>query len=63
MFSSLGDTVRLCEVAIRLGRAIGVGCGVAGGESSREYRELQDDLDIFIKTLTEVSRDMLMNDQ
>ena len=54
-FGSIGDILQLCQVSIQLGRAIGLGCGAAGGESSKEYLELRDDLDVFVRMLMQVS--------
>ena len=52
-FGSLGDIIQLCQLAIQLGRAVGVGCG-AVGESVKEYQELRDDLDFSVRILTQV---------
>lgn len=52
-FGSLGDIIQLCQIAVQLGRAVGVGCG-APGQSVEEYRELRDDLDFFVRILTQV---------
>ncbi|KAJ3534678.1 hypothetical protein NM208_g7444 [Fusarium decemcellulare] len=52
-FGSLGDIIQLCQLAIQLGRAVGVGCG-AVGESAHEYQELHDDLDFFVRILMQV---------
>ncbi|WAO84146.1 Hypothetical protein NCS54_00135200 [Fusarium falciforme] len=52
-FGSLGDIIQLCQLAIQLGRAVGVGCG-AVGESSKEYQELREDLNFFVRILTQV---------
>jgi hypothetical protein len=54
-FGSIGDIIQVSQLAIQLGRAIGLGCGAAGGESSREYLELRDDLDVFVRILMQVS--------
>ncbi|EXU97164.1 hypothetical protein X797_009783 [Metarhizium robertsii] len=47
-FGSLGDIIQLCQLAIQLGRAVGVGCGAAGGASTREYQHLRHDLDVLV---------------
>ncbi|KAK8929294.1 hypothetical protein VCV18_001956 [Metarhizium anisopliae] len=47
-FGSLGDIIQLCQLAIQLGRAVGVGCGAAGGGSTREYQHLRHDLDVLV---------------
>ncbi|KAF5013989.1 hypothetical protein FDECE_19 [Fusarium decemcellulare] len=52
-FGSLGDIIQLCQLAIQLGRAVGVGCG-AVGESAKEYQELHGDLDFFVRILIQV---------
>ncbi|RTE71534.1 hypothetical protein BHE90_014055 [Fusarium euwallaceae] len=46
-FGSLGDIIQLCQLAVQLSRAIGVGCG-AVGESTKEYQELRYDLGLFV---------------
>ncbi|RSL64865.1 hypothetical protein CEP51_013081 [Fusarium floridanum] len=51
-FGSLGDIIQLCQLAIQLGRAVGVGCG-AVGESAKEYQELRHDLGLFVRILTQ----------
>lgn len=53
-FGSLGDIIQLCQLAIQLGRAVGVGCG-AVGESAKEYQELRHDLDFFVRILMQVN--------
>ena len=53
-FGSVGDIIQVCQIALQLGRAIGVGHGAASGESSKEYQALQADLNIFVQTLTQV---------
>lgn len=58
-FGSLGDIIALCQLAIQLGRAVGVGGVAARGESAKEYQKLRDDLDLFIAILTEVSHAFL----
>ncbi|RSL55315.1 hypothetical protein CEP53_007124 [Fusarium sp. AF-6] len=52
-FGSLGDIIHLCQLAIQLGQAVGVGCG-AVGESAKEYQELREDLNLFVHILTQV---------
>lgn len=52
-FGSLGDIIAICQVAVQLGRAIGVGSGV--GESAKEYQEFRQDLDAFVRILMQVS--------
>lgn len=54
-FGSLGDIIQLCQLAIQLGRAVGVGCGAAGGDSAREYQLVRDDLHIFVQMLMQAS--------
>lgn len=49
-FGSLGDIIQLCQLAIQLGRAVGVGCG-AVSESAKEYQRVRDDLDTFVHIL------------
>ncbi|KAI8719316.1 hypothetical protein NCS52_00712200 [Fusarium sp. LHS14.1] len=52
-FGSLGDIIQLCQLAIQLTQAVGVGCQGAG-ESVKEYQELRDDLGLFVRILTQV---------
>ncbi|UPK95737.1 hypothetical protein LCI18_006672 [Fusarium solani-melongenae] len=52
-FGSLGDIIAICQVAIQLGRAIGVGSGVVG-ESAKEYQDFREDLDAFVRILMQV---------
>jgi hypothetical protein len=52
-FGSLGDIIAVCQMSIQLGRALGVGCGGAGG-SAKEYQELRGDLDAFVQILMQV---------
>lgn len=54
-FGSLGDIIQLCQLAVQLGRAVGIGCGAAGGESAREYQQIRHDIDIFVKVLMQAS--------
>lgn len=54
-FGSLGDIIQLCQLAIQLGRAVGVGCGAAGGGSTREYQHLRHDLDVLVRVLMQAS--------
>ncbi len=54
-FGSLGDIIALCQLAVRLGRAVGVGFGAGGGQSAEEHQRLRDDLDLFVSTLMEAS--------
>lgn len=50
-FGSVGDFIAICQVAAKLGKALGNGyCG-----SSTEYRDLREELDIFVQVLTHVS--------
>jgi len=51
-FGGLGDIIAVCQLAIRLGRALGVGCSAAG--SAKEYRDVREDLDTFVRILMEV---------
>lgn len=53
-FGSLGDIIQLCQLAIQLSRAIGVGCN-ANGDSSTEYQELRSELDTLVRVLMQVS--------
>lgn len=53
-FGSLGDIIQLCQLAIQLSRAIGVGCN-ANGESEIEYKELRSELDTLVRILMQVS--------
>ncbi|KAI0005667.1 hypothetical protein F4779DRAFT_597903 [Xylariaceae sp. FL0662B] len=46
-FGSVGDIIALCQIAIQLGRAL-------AGNSAKEYRDLRQDLDVFIGILVEV---------
>lgn len=57
-FGSLGDIIQLCQLAIQLSRAVGVGCG-AVGESVKEYLELRKDLDFFVRILMQVKSAVL----
>lgn len=50
-FGSLGDIIQVCQLAIRLSRAVGVGKAAAGGESAKEYQLLREDLDLFVRVL------------
>lgn len=51
IFGSVGDFIAICQVAAKLGKALGNGyCG-----SSTEYRDLREELDIFVQVLTHVS--------
>lgn len=52
-FGSLGDIIAICQVAVQLGRAIGVGSGVVG-ESAKEYQDFREDLDAFVRILMQV---------
>jgi len=50
-FGSVGDFIAICQVAAKLGKALGNGhCG-----SSTEYQDLRKELDIFVQVLTHVS--------
>ncbi|KAJ3521381.1 hypothetical protein NM208_g13315 [Fusarium decemcellulare] len=51
-FGSLGDIIALCQLAVQLGRAVGVGGKV--GESAKEYQQLRLDLDTLVRILMEV---------
>lgn len=53
-FGSVGDIIQLCQLAIRLRRAIGAGCN-AVGESEKEYQELREELDTLVRILMQVS--------
>lgn len=50
-FGSLGGIIQVCQLAIQLGRAVGVSKAAAGGESAKEYQLLRDDLDLFVGVL------------
>ncbi|KAH7146239.1 hypothetical protein EDB81DRAFT_486124 [Dactylonectria macrodidyma] len=52
-FGSLGDIIAVCQVAVQLGRAISLGSG-AVGDSAKEYQDLRDDLDSFVRILMQV---------
>ncbi|RSL90954.1 hypothetical protein CEP51_000518 [Fusarium floridanum] len=52
-FGSLGDIIAICQVAVQLGRAIGIGSGVVG-ESAKEYQDFREDLDAFVRILMQV---------
>lgn len=53
-FGSVGDIIQLCQLAIKLKRAIGAGChGI--GESAEEYQELREELDNLVRILMQVS--------
>lgn len=55
-FGSLGDIIAICEVAVKLGRAIGVGSRAVTGDSAREYQQLREDIDSFVRMLMHVRR-------
>ncbi|KAK1829516.1 hypothetical protein QBC39DRAFT_356297 [Podospora conica] len=49
-FGSVGDFIAICQLASKLGKALGDGyCG-----SSTEYRDLRNELDIFVQVLRHV---------
>ncbi|RYP69338.1 hypothetical protein DL771_006148 [Monosporascus sp. 5C6A] len=49
-FGSLGDIIAVCQIAIQLGKALGVGyAGVSG--SAKEYQDLRKNLDTFVQVL------------
>ncbi|RSL94418.1 hypothetical protein CDV31_014332 [Fusarium ambrosium] len=52
-FGSLGDIIAICQVAVQLGRAIGIGSRVVG-ESAKEYQDFREDLDAFVRILMQV---------
>ncbi|KAI0134228.1 hypothetical protein BJ170DRAFT_609022 [Xylariales sp. AK1849] len=52
-FGSLGDIIAVCQLAIQLGKAIGVGRRDAGG-SSLDYLGLTKDLELFVAILMQV---------
>lgn len=54
-FGSLGDIIQLCQLAVQLSRAVGIGCH-ANGNSAVEYQELRNDLDTLVRILMQVSR-------
>lgn len=53
-FGSLGDIIAVCQLAYRLGHALGVGARGAGS-SVEEYRDLRKDLEEFVEILIQVS--------
>lgn len=55
-FGSLGDIIQLCQLAIQLGRAVGVGTAAVNGSSAKEYQQLRHDLDLFVGVLMQASR-------
>lgn len=55
-FGSLGDIIELVQLAIKLGRAIGVGTAALNGTSAKEYQELRHDLDVLVDVLMQASR-------
>jgi hypothetical protein len=59
-FGSLGDIIAICQVAVQLGRAIGVGSGVVG-ESAKEYQDFREDLDAFVRILMQVGLNVSMH--
>ncbi|KAK8030024.1 hypothetical protein PG993_011315 [Apiospora rasikravindrae] len=52
-FGSVGDIVAICQIAIHLSRALGVGCAEASG-SAKEYQDLRKDLDSFTHILVQI---------
>ncbi|KAK8063395.1 hypothetical protein PG996_008047 [Apiospora saccharicola] len=52
-FGSVGDIIAICQIAIKLSRALGVGCAEASG-SAKEYQALRKDLDTFARVLEQV---------
>ncbi|KAI3329350.1 hypothetical protein HD806DRAFT_530742 [Xylariaceae sp. AK1471] len=52
-FGSLGDIIALAQIAIQLGRALGV-VGSKAASSARQYQDLRKELDIFIRVLGQV---------
>lgn len=54
-FGSLGDIIQLCQLAIQLGRAVGIGGAAVNGNSCQEYQQLRDDLDLFVGVLMQAS--------
>ncbi|KAL6850700.1 hypothetical protein ACO1O0_007825 [Amphichorda felina] len=53
-FGSLGDIIQLSQLAIQLGRAVGVGCEAGAGTSAKEYQQVRDDLDVLVRMLMQV---------
>lgn len=49
-FGSLGDIIAVCQLAIKLGRAI----GESQYGSAKEYQGLRNELDMFVKVLMQV---------
>jgi len=47
-FGSVGDLFAVCELAIKLGKALGSG----QASSVAQYRELRTELDSFVQVLT-----------
>lgn len=54
-FGSLGDIIELSQLAIQLGRAVGVASAAGSGASAREYQDLRQDLDLFVHVLMQAS--------
>lgn len=50
-FGSVGDFIAICQVAVKLGQALGD--GYRG--SRTEYQHLRKELDTFVQVLTHVS--------
>ena len=49
-FGSVGDIIAVCQLAVKLSRALGGSpCG-----SAKEYQGLQKDLDVFVRILSRV---------
>ncbi len=46
-FGSLGEIIAICQIAIRLRKALGLG-------STREYQDLRKDLNTFVQVLMHV---------
>ncbi len=52
-FGSLGDIIAICQLAVQLSRALGLGCTAVGG-SAKEYQGLREDLSLFVQMLLHV---------
>lgn len=52
-FGSFGDIIAICQIAVKLSHALGVGSRAAGG-SAREYQDLRQDVDNFVQILVKV---------
>ncbi len=53
-FGSIGDFIAICQLAIRLGQALGVGCGGISS-SATDHQDLRKQLDVFVQISMHVS--------